>query len=246
MATCTAGATTAADTSNTTSYALGSFTPALNDLLVILVATAGSIEPTAAGACTDDRGGTYYKANFATRSGAASSIYAFVRNQLVASAVGHVVTFTCTGDAATGACILPYRVSGMTRAGSSAVRQSAQTTGIAAGGTPAATFSVACLTGNPVICVLGSAANPAAVTPPSGFTEPSSPSFDIGVGTPAQGIEGCHIDSGFTSTTVTWGSTTGGAAGVVVVELDTSLPAIGGRQPVKLVTKQSIQRASLW
>jgi hypothetical protein len=246
MATCTAGATTAADTSNTTSYALGTFTPALSDLLVILVATAGSIEPTAAGACTDDRGGTYYKANFATRSGVASSIYAFVRNQLVASAVGHIVTFTCTGDAATGCCILPYRVSGMTRAGSSAVRQSTFATGIAAGATPAATFSIACLTGNAVIGVVGTAQNPAALTPPSGWTEPSSPSFDIGVGTPAQGIEGCHINSGFTGTTVTWGSTSSGACGVVVVELDTTLPAVGGRFPIKFVNKQSIQRASVW
>lgn len=244
MATCTAGSATLADTSNTTSYALGTFTPALSDLLVVLVATSGSIEPTAAGAITDDRSGTYYKANFATRSGAASSIYAFVRNTLVASAVGHILTFTCTGDAATGCCILVYRVSGMTRAGSSAVRQSAFTSGIAAAGTPAATFGVACLTGNPVIGVVGSAANPTAVTPPASFTEPAT--FDTGVGTPAQGIEGCHIDSGFTGTTVTWGSTSSGASGCVVVELDTSLPSVGGRQIVKVVNKQSIQRASLW
>jgi len=246
MATCTAGATTAADTSNTSTYALGTFTPALSDLLVILVATSGSVEPTAAGAVTDDRGGTYYKAAFSTRSGAASSNYIFVRNQLVASAVGHIVTFTCTGDAATGACILPYQVAGMTRAGSSAVRQTATQTGLAAGNTPSVVFSVACLTGNAVIGMVGCAQNPAAITPPSGWTEPASPVFDTGYGTPAAGIEGCHINSGFTSTTVTWGSTSSGASGSVAVELDTTLPAIGGRQPVKLVTKQSIQRASLW
>ena len=246
MATCTAAVSTAS-TSNVSSYAAGTFTPALSDLLVIIVATSGSVEPTAAGACTDDRGGTYYLARYSTRSGAASSNYIFVRNQLVASAVAHIVTFTCTGDAATGAVILAYRVSGMTRAGLSAVRQTGAQTGAAAATTPTVSLSFAALTGNPLIGMVGSASNPVTVTPPSGWTEPGSPLFDTGYSTPSAGCEGCHIDSGFTGSTVTWGSTVaGGAHGSVVVELDTSLPLIGGRAPVKVISKQTIQRASTW
>jgi hypothetical protein len=241
MATCT-NAIADVDTSNTTAYVVTTFTPALNDLLVVLVATSGSVEPTAAGSVSDDRGGTYYKAGFANRSGTAS-VYIFVRNQLVASAVGHILTFTCGGDAATGCCILVYRVSGMTRAGSIAVKQIATQSNLGAGGTPTVTFGSACLTSNPVIGTVGSSVNPVTVTPPSGFTEPAG--FDTGTTTPTQSIEGCHINSGFTSTTVTWGSTSAGSSGSVAVELDTTLPPIGGRQAVK-IRNQAVKRASIF
>lgn len=244
MATCTALVSTAS-TSNATSYASGSFTPALSDLLVVIVATSGSVEPTAAGTVTDDRSGTYTRINFSLRSGGASSNYIFIRNQLVQSAVAHVVTFTCTGDAATGCVILVYGVSSMTRVGSSAARQSAIQSNQAAGGTPAPAFSVAALTGNPCIGMVGSAANPTAVTPPTSWTEPATPLFDTGYATPAAGAEACHINSGFTGTTVTWGSTSSGAFGSVIVELDTSAPDIGGRKSI-VVKKQAVQRSTLW
>ena len=244
MATCTA-AVGFASTSNVSSYAAGTFTPALSDLIVVIVATSGSIEPTAAGAVSDDRGGTYHKAAFSTRSGAASSNYIFVRNQLVASAVGHIVTFVCPGDAATGACIMVYRVLGVARTGVSAVKQVATQTGLGAGGTPTVVFPAACLTANAVIGMVGAAQNPAALTPPSGWTESASPLFDNGYNTPASGCEGCHINSGFTSTTVTWGSTSSGASGSVAVELDISLPIIGGRQPIRF-RNQAVKRASIY
>lgn len=243
MATCTAGVATV-NNANTTAYAAGTFTPALSDLLVCLVATTGSIEPTAAGAVSDNRGGTYYKAAFSTRN-SANSIYTFVRNQLVSSAVSHILTFTCGGDAATGAVILVYRVSGMTRAGSIAVKQIATQIGLAAGGTPTVVFSVACLTGNTVIGVVGTAQNPAALTPPSGWTESAAPLFDTGTTTPAAGCEGCHINSGFTSTTVTWGSVSSGISGSIAVELDTTLAPIGGRQAIK-IRNQAVKRASIF
>lgn len=244
MATCTAAVSTAS-TLNDTTYAAGTFTPAVSDLLVIVVATSASVEPAAAGAVTDNQGGTYYKANYSLRSGSFSSQYVFVRNQLVASAVGHIATFTCTGDAATGAVILAYRVSGITRTGSNAVRQTAIQSNQAAAGTPAPAFAIAALTGNPCIGMVGSAANPTAVTPPSGWTEPSSPAFDTGYASPTAGAQACHIDSGFTGTTVTWGSTSGGAFGDIIIELDASAVVVGGRQAIR-VKRQAVQRASTW
>lgn len=244
MATCTARVATA-DTLNVTSYAFGAFTPVLSELLVALVATNGSVEPTAAGAITDDRGGTYYKVGYFFNSGTSGSNIVFVRNQLVASAVSHTLTFTCAGDAATGFTGLVYGVSGMTRAGSSAVRQFAGQSNQAAASTPAPAFAIVALTGNPCIGLVGALANPPAITPPSGWTEPGSPAFDVGHASPSAGAQGCHINSGFTGTTVTWGSTSAGAYGDMIIELDTSLPLVGGRQAVKVISKQTMQRASL-
>ena len=131
----------------------------------------------------------------------------------------------------------------MTRTGSSAVRQVATQTGLAAAGTPTVVFGVACLTGNAVIGMVGSASNPVGVTPPSGWTEPASPSFDTGYATPTAGCEGCHIDSGFTSATVTWGSTSSGASGSVAVELDTSAVAV---KPQIVQKNVSTRRSYTW
>lgn len=244
MATCTAGVSTAS-TANTTSYAAGTFIPAAGDLLVVPVASSASVEPAALAVLTDDQGGTYYKAAYSTRSAGAASNYIFIRNQLVVSAVDHILTFGCPGDPATGAIILAYRVSGMARTGNNAVRQFKVQSNQAAGGTPAPVFDVAALTANPCIGMVGNASNPAGLTPPSGWTEPSSPSFDVGYATPTAGCEACHIDSGFTGTVVTWGSTSAGAFGDIIMELDTSAIVVGGRQPIR-VMKQSVKRASLW
>lgn len=244
MATCTARVATV-DTTNTTSYAFGAFTPALSDLLVVLVATNGSVDPTAAGTVTDNQSGTYHKVTISLNSGSSGTNYIFIRNQLVQSAVSHTLTFTCTGDAATGFTGLVYSVAGMTRAGSSAVRQSAIQSNQAAGTTPAPAFAVAALTGNVCIGLVGALANPPAITPPSGWTEPASPAFDVGHTTPNAGAEGCHINSGFTGTTVTWGSTSSGAYGDIIVELDTTTPPVGGRQPIR-IKRQAVQRSTVW
>lgn len=219
------------DTSNVTSYVCASFTPVVNDLLVFGVATSGSVEPTAAGAMTDDQSGTYTLVNFALRSSSASSVYIFVRNQAVSSAVGHVSTFTCTGDAATGCCIVPIRVAGMSRYGASSIKQSKVSSNNAAGGTPAITFTSAVDTNNPTIAVVGAATNPPAITEATGWTEIS----DAGVGTPAQGIEVIGRNLGFSGSTITWGSTSAGAFGIVAVELDTSTPPAGPTGPISVV-----------
>jgi hypothetical protein len=214
----------AVSTSNVTSYGNAefapdlAFTPAVNDLVVVAVATSGSIEPAAAGALTDDRSGTYTLAGTANRSGNASTVYWFVRDQAVSSAVLHTLTFTCTGDAATGACAVPLLVAGMSKYGATAIKQFKATSGIAAGGTPSVTFDAACDTNNPVLLALGAAANPPAVTPPTGWTEAA----DIGIGTPAQGLEVAYRDSGHTTGAITYGSTSSGASGLAALELDAS------------------------
>ena len=65
------------DSSNLESYVSDAFTPAANDLLLVLVSATNTV---AAGTVTDSQGGTYTKITGAARSGGTG--YAFIRNSL--------------------------------------------------------------------------------------------------------------------------------------------------------------------
>lgn len=208
-----------ASTSNASSYASGSFTPAVNDLLVGKVVASGTQALDAT--LTDSVGGTWTLISTARKGTSTDMCYVYVRTALIASAVAMTVTFTCTSDAATGAVVIVSSVSGMTRTGAAAVRQFDIEENRGAT-TPACTFPAACLTGNPVIGVVGNGANPATLTPPTGWTE----GVDTGFTTPACGAESAFINSGFTGTVVTWGSASGSVWGAIVIELDTSSPTV--------------------
>lgn len=205
---------TTPSTSNTTSYASASFTPAAGDLLVVYVTASGTV---AAGTMTDSQGLGFTKITSVLKNASADTVYMFVANNL-AAATAMTVTFDCTGDAATGAIIQVARVSGMTKTGASAVRQTQTTANGAAAGTPAATFASAALTGNPTLGVVGNSSSPATLTPPTGWTERE----DQGYSTPTTGAEYATRDSGFTGTTITWASTSATAFGVIIAELDAS------------------------
>lgn len=220
MATTTHRVSTAS-TSNASSYVSGSFTPALNDLLVAFVSASGTAA--AAPTLTGSTGLTFTLVLSVARNASADRIYVFVANAL-ATAVAQTVTFDCSEDAATGAVIQVASVAGVTRTGSGAVRQSASTANAAAAGTPAATFPAAALTANPTLGCVSNGASPATLTPPTNWTEAN----DTGYSTPTTGAEYVFRDSGFTGTTVTWGGTSATAFGVALIELDTSTPAITG------------------
>ena len=130
------------------------------------------------------------------------------------------VTFDSTGDDATGTIITVWRVAGMSRTGQSASKQTKTFVNGTAGGTPSVTFSTDCDTNNPTIGLVGNAANPAGLTPPNAWTEPAG--ADLGYSNPTRGAEGVFRNSGFTGTTINWGSTSATAWHVAVVELDTS------------------------
>jgi hypothetical protein len=207
-----------AATTNASSYASGSFTPAVGDLLVGMVVASGTkaTSPT----FTANAGAITFKPVAAAPLAASvDTMYLFVAEQLVSSAVSMTATFTCTQDAATGAVVMVASVSGMARTGLSAVRQLETAMNVAAG-TPALSFPAACLTGNPTIGLIGNATNPAGLTPPTSWTEPAG--GDTGYNTPPTGAEYVYRDSGFTGTTVTWGSSSASAYGGIIIELDTS------------------------
>lgn len=226
------------DTTNATSYPSLAFTPATSDLLVVFVMNQGS---TTGGSMTAAANGvsTFHLAATALANGSAARIPVFVANQLTTGTASMTVTFDCAADASTGTIILVARVAGMSRTGSSAVRQSAQFDNIASG-TPQLIFAAACLTGNPVLGCVGNSTNPATITPPTSFTEAA----DTGFATPTTGAEYVFRDSGHTSSVVTWGSAIGSQGGAVGLELDASAPT-NPRRPV-LIAHEAVHQAARW
>lgn len=216
-ATTTQGVSTV-NTANTSSYASGAFTPVAGDLLVAFVVASATI---ATGTMTDSQALGFTKVTSGVYFTNVSTIYMFVSNN-TAAATSMTVTFDCTGDNATGAAINVYRIAGMSRTGSSAIKQTAKTENGVAAGTPAATFAASALTGNVTIGVVGNGNNPAAMIPPTGWTEAPTP--DVGYATPPTGQETVFRNSGFTGTTITWGSASATEYGVIIAELDTSAP----------------------
>lgn len=205
-----------ASTANANSYASGSFTPAANELLVVFVTASGTVE--ASPTVTDSQG-----LNFSLVTsglyGTGSTMFCFVAVKLAANSA-MTVTFNCPNDAATGAVVQVAGVSGMTRVGTGAIKQS-QIVANHASGTPAPVFSNSALTGNPTLGLVANSTNPATMTTPTNWTERN----DTGYATPTTGAEYVSRDSGFTGTTVTWGSSSASIYGAMIIEMDTSAPA---------------------
>jgi hypothetical protein len=210
-------------TSNVTSYATASFTPAVGDLLLVFVVASGTV---AAGTCTESVAETTFtKVTSCLKNSSADTNYLFIANKLLTSGTARTVTFDCTGDAATGAIVTVYRIAYLGRWGSNAIRQSAVQANQAATGTPAPAFTTAALTTNPVLGLVGNSATAAnSMSPPTGTTPTWNEGSDNAYSTPSTGSETIWINSGFTGTTVTWGSTCATAFGSIIVEVDASAP----------------------
>lgn len=246
MAAVTHGIQTAS-TLNVTSYAAGTFTPAASDLLVGMVAATDTV---AAGTMTST-GNTaaWTKITTALFQSSAGTCYLFVQNALT-TATATVVTFDCTGDAATGAIIAVARISGMTRTGASAVRQSAVLSNLAVAlGNPISspTLAAAALTGNPTIEFAGTlygGGSPETFNPPTNWTEGVADGSYL---TPNTAFEYHFRNSGFTGTNTGWADTTGGAdnLGIILAEFDTSAAGVV-LPPKPVIVSTAIQRAANW
>jgi hypothetical protein len=190
-------------------------TPSKGALLVAICANTGTTtDPTV----TDDRGGSYTRIAAAScvKAASADEMHFYVRDDPVNENVSHTLTMN-VGGAGTGGGIIVIAISGMTRSGTGAVRQAAKQDNVAAA-TPAPAFGVAALTGNLTIGAVFNATNPATMTTPGSWTERR----DVGYATPATGLESVTRDSGFTGTTVTWGSASASAFCSMIIELDAS------------------------
>ena len=202
------------------SYASGSFTPAANDLLLVLVTATATV--TNPGTCTSSIADiTFSPVVRSVWSSSANTVVSFVSNQFV-PATSQTVTYDCTGDAATGAIVVVLRVAGMTRTGTAAIRQSAVQTNGAAAATPAPAFSGAALTGNACVGFYGSGTSSTTKnSAPASWTEV----YDLtGFASPTTGTHVISRNSGFTGTTVTWGGASATVFGAQIIELDTSDP----------------------
>lgn len=204
---------TTASTANASTYASGSFTPTAGDVLVSFAVITGS-----AINCkmTDSLGVGFGLAAQALKASSVDSLFLFVANKK-ATATSMTVTLDCTGDAGTGAVIFVAGVAGLTRFGPAAIRQSKVLSNQSTA-TPAPAFTSSVLTANPTIGFIASATNPAGITEPTGWTEGG----DTGYATPTTGAEYVFRNSGFSSTTVTWGSTSSSAFGAIIAEIDIS------------------------
>lgn len=213
----TAGVSTTS-TSNVTSYASGSFTPAANDLLVAFVFATATV---AAGSMTDSQSLGFTKVGTGTGGSSLDTLYCFVANKLAANSA-MTVTFDCTGDAATGTVIFVARISGMNRTQGAAVRQFAHQDNQGSS-IPNPAFNASVLTGNPTLGLVSSSnANPPTITPPTSWTE----QVDTGFASPTAGAEWVSRDSGFTGTQITWGGATTAAASIII-ELNSLDVAVG-------------------
>lgn len=197
-------------------------TPAASDLIVVVHGMSGwaSGDNSTITDNNSDGLGTYTRlgsatAPLATGGGTNGALWISVRDALVGSATSTIFTATNTGDTGGGLTVL--RFSGMSRAGTSAIKQSIGQSNQTEN-PPTITFGSTTDTANPVILACLGEDNPLGLTAPTGFSEATAPDWN----TPVTGIQVCWDDSGNTATLFSW---SGGASTdhcEVGIELDTS------------------------
>jgi hypothetical protein len=190
-------------------------TPAVGDLIVVVTACTG-LAPGSTNVIDNNSSGTYALVG-TSRTGFSTTglLQVWIRTSFITAASS--TTFTAQQASSTGGGLLVYRVSGMLRTGTAALRSDGGQSSAAAG-TPAPVLNQAPLTGNPVIAAVANGTSPATLTPRTGFTEAA----DLGYATPTTGVESCFRASGETSATLTFGSASASQFASIAVELDTS------------------------
>lgn len=207
-----------ASTTNASSYTSSSFTPPASELLVVAF-SPGSLVGTSPTVTASANSITFTEVTgaFVIRS-SVDDARLFVANQLLPGSPAAMTITASPGGSASGLIGFVASVSSLTRVGLAAVRG-------AAGGnnastfTPAVTMAQAALTGNPVLAFVWNATNTSGITIPTNFT---SGVADQGYATPTRGGRYAFRNSGHTSATVTWGSTSATASANIAVELDTT------------------------
>ncbi len=209
----------------------GAFVPVVGDLLIVFVVVSDSAD-TGIGSLTGSLGLTFTLIQTATYRTSLDKIFVYVSDALVSNAASQTVTWNGVSDEGTGSIIFVEAVAGMSRVGLDAILQNTRQNNQAAG-TPAPVFAANVNTNNVTIGVIGNSTSPAGLTPPTSWTEPAT-TGDLGYSNPTTGGEVVFRNSGFTGTTITWGSASASAFGSLIIELDTSVPAAEGTLSVTL------------
>lgn len=188
------------------------YTPAVGDLLVVFVNVSDNANTTPT--MSDSQGGTYTRIGHAAWGSSAHSMSAFVRDQIVTSAVAHTIT-AATGSNSAGQIIISS-ISGMFRAGSSAIRSFGKQENQATSTTPAPALNQNALTNNLTLAAVAS--GDTTTSPNASWTE----RFDTSQSTPTTALEVSSRNSGFTGTTITHGATQSTDFASMAIELDGS------------------------
>jgi hypothetical protein len=210
--------------SGNTPNATGAFAPAVNDLLVVFVTKEASAASLASADLTSSVAPTGFTLirdePFDTN---ADVLAVFVADALCTNTTSRTVTLASGADPGAGTNICVVAVAGLTRVGSSAVRQSGalanQTTAI-----PSLTFDTGvALSANLILGAIGVVDGTPGLTAPASFSELADTGYTTGK---AQGIEVVHRDSGHTTQTVAWQTVAASAGWAgIIVEMDVSAPA---------------------
>ena len=204
-------------TTNSTYYQTGSFTPAASSVLVAFVAASGTVAQDAFLEITTQQWRRFTQITTAQWESSTNTLYAYVAN---GSCNGQacVVRWDCASDAATGAIIQVYGVSSVHRVGSNLVRQVAVQLNQAASTRPNPTFGFSTSSINAIFGAVANNSSLAAMLPPTSWDE----GFDTGYATPLTGLETVYVSSGAASTVITWGSSTSSLGCSIVMELNTT------------------------
>lgn len=226
MPTTTVGTSTFSS-SNNAALTSANFAVAAGDLLVAFAIVTGQA---GGGTFTDNEAGSTGWDQVTTvlkNTSADTLVVAVKRNFEAANSSSRTVTFTPAGSpTSSGVGMSVYRIAGMARKGIDAVRSVGGTRQVgtqanaAGGGTPAASVLAAVLTGNVTLGGVATGSSGLTVTAPASWTKDVDSSYS----TPTTGLETVHRDSGFTGTTITWGSTCPSAFCTAILELDSSSP----------------------
>lgn len=241
--------TTASGTKTATLGAL-----AAGEMVFVVVANTGSTAlPTVTDDNPDGLGAYTAIAGPILKATSADRMYLFARNALVGNTASTIITMA--PGATSGGGLSASRWTGFTRVGAALIRSITGTPQVGkqdnqAAATAAPALPAACLTTNPTIGVVFNATNPPTFTATASWTE----RFDNGFNTPTTGMHVQTRDSGFTGTTVTWGTASGSAFCSMIVELDASVAgqtvAVGRAtqtstaQPVGKLKSRSIGQAA--
>jgi len=193
-------------------------TPAVGDLIVIVIQGSNYIATTAPTDDNPDGLGTYTNVDRCAYNSNASTARVFVRDALIGNAASTI--FTHAPGTTTGGGLAVFKITSMSRAGASAIAKSGRQDNASSGTTPTVSWTGggSASGSNPV---LGAVVH-ISTTP---FTKPSTfdtERVDASYTTPNCDIEIATDDTGNTDSTVTWGSNYAGGGGAVIVEFDST------------------------
>lgn len=199
-----------ASSTDGTTYSTAAFGPANNAILVAWVAASGTVD---AGSLSTSTGGLSWNKIADVVYNSVNTLYVFWA-YTGASAPGSVtVTFTCPGDAATGAIIAVEEVTGADLVTGNPIRQFKTNSGSSSN--PTVTMDAAMVAGNGDLAAFGRPANPPGAVSPGGGAW--SEIADTGYTTPSNGMSAAHT-VGDTASAITF-TDDAGNYGIIGIEI---------------------------